>query len=181
MAGRGELTETGVDRAHDPAGIPLVEARGDNLRHGVVLGLVVAGDKGDGAMAAALERIAWLGREDLDAAPIQGLFHVVGEGTYQPSVLPGGVEPTGFLSQLAVEPDQVGRHGREDEPSGSLPEPLVLLVQPVDDRFPVRSPSVELGEVLLYLGEVTGQIAGVLVLLGQGKSPPSSLGAPGCV
>lgn len=145
FAGRGELTKTGADRAQDPAGVALVEARGDNLRHGVVLGLVFAGDHGDGAMAAALEGIAGLSREDLDAAPIQGLFHVVGEATYQPPILPGGIEPTGFLSQLAVEPDQVGRHGREDEPSDPLPEPLVLLVQPVDDRFPVRSPPVELG------------------------------------
>jgi hypothetical protein len=133
-----------LDRAHDPAGVALVEARGDNLRHRVVLGLVFAGDHGDCAMSAALEGIAELSREDLDAAPIQDLFHVVGEGTDQPPILPGGVEPAGFLSQLAVEPDQVGRHGPEDEPSDSVPEPLVLLVQPVDDRFPVRSSPVEL-------------------------------------
>lgn len=145
LVGRGELAETGVGRAQDTAGVALVEARGDNLGHGVVLGLVFAGDHRDGAMAAALEGIAGLSREDLDAAPIQGLFHVVGEGTHQPPVLPGGVEPTGFLGQLAVEPDQVGRHRREDEPTDPIPEPLVLLVQPVDDRFPVRSPPMELG------------------------------------
>jgi hypothetical protein len=59
--------------------------------------------------------------------------------------LAGRAEPAGFLGQLAVEPDQVGRHGPENEPSDPVPQPPVFLVQPVDDRFPVRCPPVEFG------------------------------------
>lgn len=148
-----------MDRAHHPAGVALVEAWGENLRYRVVLRLVFAGDHADHAMSAALEGIAGFGREDLYAAPVQDLFHIVGEGTYQPPILPGQVESAGFLAQLAVKPDQVGRHGLEDEPSHPVPQPLVLLVQPVDNCFPVRGSPVELSQMVFYLDEAPDQMA----------------------
>jgi hypothetical protein len=110
-------------------------------------------------MPATLEGVAGLGREDLDAAPVQDQFHVVGEGPQQPPVLAGGVEPPGFPRELVMEADQVGRHGPQDQPSESVPQPLVLLVQPVDNRFPVRGTPVRVGQVPLYQVQAPGKLA----------------------
>jgi hypothetical protein len=145
-----------VDGAPYPAGIALVEPDGHNLRHRVVPGLVIAGHHPERTVLMALERIAGLSREDVDSASVQDLQDIFGERPQQPLVLPVGVEAADFTVELVVKPDQVGYHGLQDDPSDPATEPLILLVQAVDDRFPVRRTPVELGELFLHLVQAPG-------------------------
>ena len=152
------LVKARVDSAPDPAGVAVEEADSDDLRHCVVPGLVIAGDHPHRAVPAALERIAGLSREDLDPAAVEDLHDVFGEGPYQPPVPLAGFLPAGFPLELVVQPDQVGHYRLQDHPAEAVVKALILLVQPVDDRFPVRRALVELGETLLYFVQAPGQL-----------------------
>ena len=115
-------------------------------------------------MPAALKGVTWLGREGLDGAAVQDQLHVVGERSQQPPVLPGRPEALSFPRQLVMEPDQVGRHRLQEHSRDAVPQPLVLLVQPVDHRFPMRGTPVRLRQVLLYPAQACCQLAKRLVI-----------------
>jgi hypothetical protein len=110
-------------------------------------------------MPATLEEIAGFGREDIHPAPVENLQEVIGEGSHQRPVRLAGTEPPGFPVQLVVQADQVGDHWFQDHPAEPVTEPLILLVQLVDDRFPVRGTPVERGELPLDPAQAPGQFA----------------------
>jgi hypothetical protein len=150
---------TRLDGPPDPARLALEEPDGDDLGHGVVLRLVVTGHRRQRAVPVAFEGIAGLGREDLDPTPVQDLHDVFGERPKEPRVLPVGREPPDLTVELIVEPDQIGHHGLEDDPPDPAVEPLVLLVQSVNDRFSVHRTPVEFGQLCLHLIQAPGQFA----------------------
>jgi hypothetical protein len=110
-------------------------------------------------MPSALEGIARFGREDIHPAPVEDLQEVLGEGPHQLPVRLVGTEPPGFPVQPVVQADQVGDHWFQDHPAEPVTEPLILLVELVDDRFPVRGTPVELGEMPLDPAQALGQLA----------------------
>ena len=106
----------------------------------------------------ALERIARFGREDVDPASVQDLQDVFGERPEQPPILPVGLESADLTVELIVQSDQIRYHGLQHHAADPAAELLVLLVQPVDDRFPVRRTPVKLAELLLNVLETPDQL-----------------------
>ena len=148
----------GMDRAADSAGGALGKAGRDDLCHRVVPGFVVAGHHRQRTVPVALERIARFGREDVDPASVQDLQDVFGERPEQPPVLPVGLEPADLTVELIVQSDQIRYDGLQHHAADPAAKLLVLLVQPVDDRFPVRRTPVKLAELLLNVLETADQL-----------------------
>ena len=125
--------EACVDRTPHPVGVAVAEPEREYLSYRVVPGLVIAGDHSHRAVPAPVEGLAGLGRECLEPAPVQDLQDVVGEGPQQRPVVPVSVAPAQCALQLVVEPDEVGHQRLEDYPPKPVAQPLVLLMQAVDD------------------------------------------------
>ncbi len=83
-----------------------------------------------------------------------------------------------------MQPQQIGDDRLQDHPAQTVPELLVLLVQPVDDRLAVGRAPVELGELGLdplqpgehrvRFARLTGRLAGPVGGFVHVPSPPVS-------
>jgi hypothetical protein len=147
-----------LDRAADSAGVALDKAGRNDLRHRVVPGFLVAYHHRQRTVPVALERIAEFGREDVDAASVQDLQDVFGERPEQPLILPVGLESADLTVELIVQSDQVRYHGLQHHAADPAAELLIVLVQPVDDQFPVRRTLVKVAELLLNLPKTPDQL-----------------------
>lgn len=148
-----------VNRAPHTPGIALLKSGGGHLRDRVVPCPVIAGRHCDRAMLAAHEEITRCGREDLDPASFEDFQDVPGEGLQQPPVWLVGAEPADFPFQLVVEADQVGYDRIQDDASDPVTKQLILLVQAIDDRFPVCRTLIEPGELPFNFAQASAQLS----------------------
>ena len=147
-----------LDRAADSAGVALDKACRNDLCHRVVPGFVVACHHRQRTVPVALERIAGFGREDVDPASVQDLQDVFSKRPEQPPILSVGLESADLTVELIVQSDQIRYYGLQHHAADPAAELLVLLVQPVDDRFPMRRTPVKLAELLLNVLKTPDQL-----------------------
>ena len=107
--------------------------------------------------------------------PVKDLRDIVGKRPQEQGVLIARFDPADLSAELVMQPDQVGDHRFQDDPLHAGTKPLILLVQPVDDRFPVCRTPVELSELFFQLAKsAAGSSARTAVSSGSGPSMKAS-------
>src|SRR5699024_7057788 len=159
VQGGGVTEEAGTDTAVYPAGDGVAKAGGDHVRHGVVAFRVGVVDRARGLMQIGAEGLTDPGPDRFDADAFQGQQCVVCQTVQQGA---GGVgvllrQPGGLARELFVKADHVGDQRVQQATAFTLPQQPVLLVQPVDDHFPVPCACVQLDQALVQGGQVLAQ------------------------
>jgi hypothetical protein len=166
------------------AGLDLDQAGAERLGDGVVQRRVRGGHRARRGVPPGLVRLTDGRRLQVVAAALHGQLDLVGEAREDPGGLRIDRHQAGRLPRhRVVQAQQVGHHRLQHDPAQPVAELLVLRVQPVDDRLPVRRAPVEVGQLCLDpaepFGDLTARLGYLLLLLvplvhASPSSPPGA-------